>query len=191
MIFRLALFFILAVAALLALYFFTRKTWNWGRYASSLAIIFSIFLLVPIAIVSWLTYENRIQAVNELADIKLGTKAEEIKLVKGEPSFQINRPGQTQLWHYQDKTYTGNFIDLVLKDRSVIEVSFTGSCEYCYRINGLGIGSPYQNVIDRLGEPENRQVSADQLEQRMNYPELNSFFVIKEARVIRHGVYLP
>ncbi len=191
MIFRLALFFILAIAALLALYFATRKTWNWNRYASALATIFSIFLLVPLAIIIWLNYENRIQVANQIADITLGNTAEEIKLLKGEPAFQIERSANRQFWHYQDKVNTGNFIDLVMQDQSVIEISFTGPCEYCYRINGLGIGTPYQEIIHRLGEPDSREVSADQLEQRLNYPKLQSFFVIREAKVIRHGVYLP
>jgi len=94
MIFRLAFLAILIVAALLALFFFTRKHWDWNSYIGSLAIAFISLLIIPIGMVKWVSYENRLQAVNSLAEIQLGSKSHDVMLLKGAPFFKLDRPEQ-------------------------------------------------------------------------------------------------
>lgn len=190
MIFRLALFSILIVAALLALFYFTRKKWNWNSYIGSLVIAFSALLIIPIGMFTWVSYENRLQAVHQLADIHLGANSADVKLLKGEPMFQLERPEQKIHWRYQDKLFSGNLLDVIIQNNKVIEISYTGTCQYCEKVNGFGVGAPYEDIIKRFGEPSEKIISSDQLEQRLNYPEYNSFFVLKEGKVIRQGIYL-
>lgn len=189
MIFRLAFFAILIIAALLALFFFTRKKWNWNSYIGSLAIAFCALLIIPIGMFTWVSYENRLQTIDNLAGIQLGVNSAEVKLLKGEPLFQLERPEQKIHWRYQDKLFAGNLLDIIIQNNQVVEISFTGSCQYCEKVNGFGIGASYEDIIKRFGEPTEKIISNDQLEQRINYPEYNSFFVLKENKVIRQGIY--
>ena len=189
MIFRLAFFGLLLVAAMLALYFFTRKKWDWNSYAGSLALAFSALLLIPLAMFAWVSFENRLQVQEIFAGIKLGSTTADVKFIKGEPVFKIDRPDQKTLWRYEDKINPGNLIDVVIQRGKVIELSFTGPCQYCEKVNGFGIDTPYDDIIKRFGEPGKRIISADELEQRLNYPEFKSFFVLKEKKVIRQGIY--
>jgi len=93
------------------------------------------------------------------------------------------------LWRYEDKINKGNLLDVVIQDGIVVEISFTGPCQYCEKVNGFGIDTPYEDIIKRFGEPAEKIISTDELEQRLNYPALNSFFILKEGRVIRQGIY--
>jgi hypothetical protein len=189
MIFRLAFFGILLVAAMLALYFFTRKKWDWNSYAGSLAIAFSALLIIPLGMFAWVSFENRLQTQNSFADIELGATTVDVKFLKGEPVFKIERPDQKMLWRYQDKINPGNLIDVIFQNGKVKELSFTGPCQYCEKVNGFGIDTPYDEIVKRFGKPGEKIISADELEQRLNYPEYNSFFVLKEGKVIRQGIY--
>lgn len=189
MIFRLAFFATLVVAALLALFFFTRKKWNWNSYVGSLAIALSALLVIPVGMFVWVNYENRLQAIHSLSNIELNSSATDVKLLKGEPMFKLNRPEQKIHWRYQDKLFPGNLLDVIIQNEKVIEVSFTGSCQYCEKVNGFGVGSTYDDIVKRFGEPTEKIISSDELEQRINYPEYNSFYVLKEGKVIRQGIY--
>jgi len=189
MIFRLAFFAILIVAALLALFYFTRKKWDWNSYIGSLTIAFSALLIIPIGMFTWVSYENRIQTLNTFANIQLGATSADVKLLKGEPNFQLERPEQKKHWRYQDKLYPGNLLDIIIHNGKVIEISFTGTCEYCEKANGFGIGSPYDDILKRMGEPAEKIVSSDELEQRINYPQYNTFYIVREGKVIRQGIY--
>jgi hypothetical protein len=189
MIFRLAFFAILVVAALLALFFFTRKKWNWNSYIGSLTIAFSALLIIPIGMFAWVSYENRVQTLNTLANIQLGATSADVKLLKGEPFFQLERPEQKMHWRYQDKLYPGNLLDVILQNGKVIEISFTGTCQYCEKANGFGIDAPYEDIFRRLGEPAEKIISTDELEQRINYPQYHTFYIMREGKVIRQGIY--
>ena len=189
MIFRLAFFAILIVAALLALFFFTRKTWNWNSYIGALTIGFSALLIIPIGMFTWVSYENRIQSLTSLANIQLNATSADVKLLKGEPFVELERPEQKTHWRYQDNLYPGNLLDVIIQNGKVIEISFTGTCQYCEKVNGFGIGSLYQDIISRFGEPAEKIISEDELEQRINYPEYNTFYVLREGKVTRQGIY--
>jgi len=107
----------------------------------------------------------------------------------GAPAFILDRPEQNTLWRYEYKLSPGNLLAVVIDNGIVVEVSYTGTCQYCEKVNGFGIDAPYDDIIKRLGEPAEKIISSDQLEQRINYPEYNSFFVLKEGKVIRQGIY--
>lgn len=189
MIFRLAIFGILLVVALLTLYFFTRKKWDWNSYAGSLAAAFSVLLIVPLGIFAWVSFDKRLQVQETFADITLGSTTADVKFIKGEPKFKMERPEQKVLWRYEDKINPGNLLDVVIQNGQVLELSFTGTCQYCETVNGFGIDTSYDDILKRYGEPEEKIISPDELEQRLNYPQFNSFYVLKEGRVIRQGIY--
>jgi hypothetical protein len=191
MVFRLAFFAMLVIAALLALYFFTRKKWDWNSYAGSLAITFSALMIIPLGMFAWVSYENRLQTISELADIQLGSIAADVKFLKGEPMFQLERGENKTHWRFQDKLNPGNMIDVVFQNDKVVEISFVGPCEYCNKVNGFGIGSSHEHILKRMGETSDKEISENQLEHRLNYPEYQSFFVLKEGKVIRQGIYQP
>ncbi len=191
MIFRLAFFAMLVIAAVLALLFFTRKRWNWNSYLGSVAITFSAILLIPIGMFAWVSYENRLQTLNTFADIHLGSNTADVKFIKGEPLFKLEQPDNTLHWRYQDKLNHGNFTDVIFKEGKVTEISFSGTCDYCYKANGFGINTPYEDILRRFGETSDVQISDDELERRLNYPEFQTFFVLQQGKVIRQGIYQP
>lgn len=191
MVFRLALFAILAIAALLALYFVTRNKWDWNKYAGSLAVVFCLLLLVPLAMFSWVTYDNRLTTVNKFSGIQLGANSAEVKFIKGMPDTQTDMGESKSHWRYIDKLNKGNQLNVYFSNGKVTELSFAGNCEYCDNIKSFGIGSAYEEVIERFGTTQDIEISENELEHRLNYPEYQVFFVFKEKKVIRHGIYQP
>jgi len=195
MIFRLALFAFLLIAAFVALYFLTRKTWDWNKYAKSLVLTLSSLLIIPLAIFAYVTYENRLQTLNEFAGISLGATTAEVKFSKGDPAHVTehstgNADEGKLYWRYTDTINKGNFLDISFDNGKVVEISYTGKCYYCETINDFGIGSYYQDIVKRFGEPSETIISEDELEHRLNYPQYHVFFILKEEKVIRHGIYL-
>ena len=92
-------------------------------------------------------------------------------------------------WRYIDKLNKENYLDIVFNEGKVVEISYTGICQYCETINNFGIGSYYEDIVKRFGEPVETIISEDELEHRINYPQYHVFFVLKETKVIRHGIY--
>ena len=203
MIFRLALFAILLIAAFAAMYFLTRKKWDWNRYAGTVILLFSSLLLIPLAMFAYVSYENRLKIHNSFSGITLAATSADVKFIKGEPnlvSLDITNDENTYEnpdekhegkihWRYIDQLNRENYLDIVFHEGKVVEISYTGTCQYCETINKFGIGSYYQDIVKRFGEPAETLISEDELQQRINYPQYQVFFVLQETKVIRHGIY--
>ncbi len=55
--------------------------------------------------------------------------------------------------------------------------------------NGLGYGSSYDYLIEKLGEPSASTASEDKLTRILSFNHYNLFFLVQKEKVISHGIY--
>ena len=70
-------------------------------------------------------------------------------------------------------------------------VIYIGKCLYCNQLFGLGLGTTYEKVRERLGEPTSVSNSPDQLKRLASFEKWNVVFILKENKVINFGIYYP
>jgi len=191
MILRLAFFSMVIVAGLLAFYFLTRKKWNWSGVSGSLTIALTAVFLIPIGMFIWVSYENRLQLINNLDGITLGSQSADLRFLKGDPLLVVDKENQQVLWRYENPINPGNFTDVYLKNDQVIEISFLGKCKFCNQVSGFGVGTHYNDILKRFGEPSDIEDLRNNLRRRINYPEYQVFYLLEKNKVVSQGIYQP
>ncbi len=189
MIYRLLFIAVCVLIALLCLYLLTRNRWDWSQYARPIAITASVLLIIPLGLFAWTSYENRLQPLGTFAGVELGSNSKQVKYVKGEPfSSSQNELGQIH-WRYNDPISPGNFTDILFRDNKVVEISFSGTCEYCHLLSGFGLNSTYSEIKNRFGESADIKSTQGGTQSRVNYPKYQVFFILEGEKVVRQGIY--
>jgi hypothetical protein len=180
------IFWGLVFVGLIVLYIFTRDRWKW-RQVLIRAVLGVIVLagVTTVCLFGYSSYQNRIVSISEFLGVKLSDKKADVKFKKGtSPS-----PDESFL-AYKDKD--GNW-ELVVRFRNekVRMVEYVGVCSYCNHLNGLGIGTSYDAVLEKLGEPTLVSTSNDGLMRLLSFSKTNQFFQLAEGKVIGFGIYDP
>lgn len=174
------------IVAVVILYTQTKDRWNWRKVV--LRSVFSVVGLVAVTgsgIWGYQAYENRLVKTTEFIGVKLGDRASDVKFKRGEPNET-----KGSVWTYDIPDDKG-WQYVSLKDNVVGLVFYTGDCLYCNRLFGLGIGSTYSDVIERLGEPTLIKPSEDQLARLVYFRNWNLVFSFKTNKVRAFGIYNP
>lgn len=163
--------------------------------------IFAVLILMGVVIGGgywgWMTYQAWPFAAEELAGIRLGMTPVEITLLRGEPSTEGRAQKRSsengERWH-QDWQYTGDYRPIVrIGYRSpvggaVSDLSVLGVCESGTYSNsklfGIGTGTPEEEVIEHLGQPDSESIDKKGLFKIMNFKEWNANFKFERGRVI-------
>lgn len=174
------------VLALVFLYGHTKDRWRWKTIALR-TLLGLIVLAGGTALLIWVygKYENRVIAQTEFLSISLGDKAPDVRFKKGNPA---NDDGK--IWIFNNSTNQPELV-VIFKDTAVKAVLYVGDCTYCNNISGLGIGTSYAEVKEKLGEATSVSTSSDQLERLSSFEKWNLVFNLKENKVIAFGLYDP
>lgn len=173
------------VLGLILLYGQTKEKWNWKKIVLR-TLCGSIALAGIVTLLIWIygKYETRVFEQTEFLTIALGDKASDVKFKKGAPTSEDGH-----VWIY--KKFNEDESVVIFKDTEVRAILYIGSCLYCYRISGLGIGTDYAEVKNKLGDPTFVSISSDQLERLASYKKWNLVFRLKKNMVEAIGIYNP
>ncbi|WP_035384251.1 hypothetical protein [Ferriphaselus sp. R-1] len=174
------------VLGLVLLYGQTKDRWGWKKILVRV-LWGSIALGCLTALLIWIygKYETRVMAQTEFLSIVLGDKAPDVKFKKGNPSAEDG-----QVWLYRNSSSENEAV-VIFKGTEVKGVLYVGSCSYCYKISGLGIGTDYTELREKLGDPTSVAISPDQLRRLASFERWNLVFQLKENRVNAFGIYDP
>ncbi len=169
---------------LVLLYGQSRERWRWKK-----VFLTTLVVTVIIACAAWAysEYKNRITAQSEFLSITLSSKVSDVRFIKGNPDITSV---DENIWIFNDSNNEPEL--LVLFEDSVVKaVIYIGKCLYCNQLFGLGLGTTYEKVRERLGEPTSVSNSPDQLKRLASFEKWNVVFILKENKVINFGIYYP
>jgi hypothetical protein len=174
------------VLGLVLLYGQTKDRWRWKKIVlRTLLGIFALASATALFFWTYSKYENRVIAQTEFLSISLDDKAADVKFKKGNPAADDGR-----VWIFRNSENMQEHV-VIFKDSTIKAVLYVGDCTYCNNIFGLGIGTSYVEVKEKLGEPTSVSVSSDQLGRIASFEKWNLVFDLKENKVIAFGIYNP
>ena len=170
------------VIGLVLLYGKTRDRRRWRKVFLS-----TLVVTVIIACVAWAysEYENRMVEQIGFLSIALGSNVSDVRFIKGNPGMASV---DGDVWIFKGSNKKPELL-VLFKDRLVKAVLYIGECFYCNQIFGLGIGTRYEKVKEKLGEPTSVSISPEQLKRRASFEKWNIVFTLKENKVINFGIY--
>jgi hypothetical protein len=139
--------------------------------------------VVAVGVFSYSSYEDRVVSVKDFMGIKLSDTKADIKFKKG-----ISLSPDESLWAYKDSE--GKWETVVnFRGEKVRVIQYVGECSYCNYLNGLGIGTSYDRLVEKLGPPDFVSTSDDGLMRRVSFAKTNQFFQLAEGKVVGFGIY--
>jgi hypothetical protein len=183
------IFLAAVVLGLVLLFGQTKDRWNWKK-----------IILIPVCLIVlgwggtisyyWASnaYENRAVKQTEFLDIALGDSISDVKFKKGEPAKLDWTASRKDLMAYLDESGDVDFV-IRFQDSNVRIIYNFNKCGWCNRIFGLGFGSSYKEIEEKLGDPSSVSIEVDELHRRIFYEKWNVFFTLEKSKVIHYGVY--
>jgi hypothetical protein len=153
---------------------------KWKLLGKIILTIFVISLLISAGFYFYNRYENRPQEVNSLADISIGMKKVDVTIKKGKPDTEhVSEEGVLSLYY---KDYSGT-IKMFLNINSDNEVYRICSFQSSDNVLGLGKWDSLEEVIKKLGEPQEKSINKEGTSMIITYPQYNVAFEIIEGNV--------
>lgn len=146
-----------------------------------------LIILVPIVISSlvyaYQWYQELPSEVNGLAGISLGMKPVDVTLTKGKQSGE--KVGDDGRLRYIYTDYSGNPELFIKFADSTGEGGVVTICSYEYRdrVFDLGKLDSLSKVLNKLGEPTGKSISADGTRQLITYSQYRVAFIVAENRI--------
>jgi len=174
------------VLGLVYLYVQTKDRWNWKKIILLPLSLIALFYVGVFLYEEWDSREETHRYVitdkaqTEFLSISLGDKVSDVRFKKGTP-WGEGRDGD--VWMFHDST-------VIFKDKKVRAVLYSGECVICNQIFGdLGIGTSYEDLQGKLGEPTSVSSSADQLKRLVSFKKQNLVFFLEQNMVFQYGIY--
>lgn len=166
------------------LYIFTRDRWNWRKIILRPAIwLVSLICVISFGMWGKTIFDNRVTAVTEFMGVKLTDTQADIKFKKGKAADESGGA-----WGFKDSE--GNYETSVLfRESRVRAVQYLGTCTYCNNVFGLGVGTTYERLVEKLGEPSHVDTSDDALMRITSFEKWNLVFHLAEGKVIGYGIF--
>jgi hypothetical protein len=183
------IFLAAVVLGLVLLFGQTKDKWNWKKI---ILIPVCLYVLGVGGIILYDKasdeYKNRVVKQTEFLGIALGDSISDVKFKKGEPAKLDWTASRKDLMAYSDESGDPDFI-LRFQDSNVRIIYNFNKCRWCDRIFGLGFGSSYKEIEEKLGEPSSVSISNNELSRRIFYEKWNVFFTLQKSKVVNYGVY--
>jgi hypothetical protein len=181
-----AIFLAALVFAILYLYKITRDRWNWRRIVRrTLVATGSVATVTALALTGVFVNENlgsRPQTQTGYADLRLGMTMAEVKYVKGNPQYAMEKSEkQTSTkwtiwkptkdlkdneqiedytaWEYPGDDDTGVDVNFDIKTKLVVQIAcFSHANMKCPTLLGIHDGMNETSIIERLGKPSHEEI---------------------------------
>ncbi|WP_321991489.1 hypothetical protein [Marispirochaeta aestuarii] len=186
----------LSVVFLSLLYFINTKKnkWNWNIILKRFLIVsFSLLLIITIIGLAYSFFNELPKQEKEFWGLKLNSTKSDIKFLKGVPTESENG----RYWAYVFDLTAVNSPEQALyiiffEDDKIRSIIYNGPrYNNSPKIQNIGIGSTYKEVIDKFGSPDYVSISSDELKRALIYDKYKVYFEISKNQVISLGIINP
>jgi len=175
------------LVVILALYGITKDRWSWKKIITR-----TILLFVSIGVISgagfWGYNKHQSRAILQtgFAGIKLSDSKADVLLKRGKPEdmLQANEVEYPVIFFYPD-------VEVKINNNKVINISQSDTDIHHRKVSGLGIGSAYNEIIDKFGKPTSTHISEDNLRETLEYENYNLTFAMEKKTVVTIQVFDP
>lgn len=196
--------------AIVFLFNITKDRWNWKKIvkiSAASTVMIAVIIAGGISIEEWNASKNRrkvngidvndiVVIKNEYMDIKLSHSRADVKFVRGGPNSE--EEDEKDIWTYFGSFHDeSNNVDIDCKlsikflNNKVHAIYYTGAHTSISPISNINIGSKYDDVISKFGEPSLVSESIDHLERALFFDHYNTFFKLERNEVAVLGLYNP
>jgi len=179
---------------LFGLYAATKDRWNWRRIAiRTIGGLFGVGLAIGLCIWFYSIQANKPKAQFEFFGIKLGSVRSDVRFLKGNPTAEWD--DGDWVYYQPDPISRNNISAHVIRwknDRVRYVLYGTSSAQTIHPwLQGITIGTSYDQVIEILGTPGHMSNMANGLERMLSYPQFNTFYAFEKGSVNQFGIYDP
>lgn len=189
-----AIFFAAVLVSAAILFAATKDRWNWKRIGKwSVLVPLGVVAVVGGATYLYFLWESRPTPLASFTEIPLNATPADVRFIKGAPT-KTDGPDR---WIYNVGTGSApaDAAQLLVQFEQgrIRFVLYTASDQQIINpwVLGFSIGSSYEQVLDKLGQPSHVANSADELDRMFSYGKYNTFFSFRQARLVAYGIYQP
>jgi hypothetical protein len=189
------IFFSAILLSVVGLYAATKDRWNWKRIAKwGIGAPVALGAFLATGLWGYSTYENRSTKQTQFEGVSLSSSSSDVRFLKGEP---IHKNSSEDLWVYDAHSGSSQSEDAVLlvqfRNERIRHITYWANERQIVNpyLLGFTIGSNYEAVLQKLGEPSNVSTSADGLNRVLSFEKYNCFFEFQRGRVRTFGIYDP
>jgi hypothetical protein len=186
-----------ALLSVVLLFVATKDRWNWKRIT---AIVIGapavVALLATCGVVAYDRYQNLPRAQLSFEEVPLLASRADVRFLKGEPNADMSG---VEEWVWALPVQRGMLnqgpvrkasLSVTFWKDSVGRVAFiadTGRTESPWLL-GFHLGSSYEDVFEKLGQPSFVSTSKDGLLRILTFATFNVFFAFERGRVTAYGI---
>ncbi len=158
---------------------------KWVQAGKVVCGLLALLILTGLTMWGYQKYENRPHRVTEFANVQLGMKPADVKIILGEPSGVYEPDESSNLgWVYKE-SYSEEYSSyLVFKKSESGEQQLDIICDRSYpRLFGITDYTSLSTVLKKLGQPSYESISGDGLSKAMSYERWGASFMIEKGVV--------
>ncbi len=181
--------------SIVGLYAATKDRWNWKRIAKwGLGLPVAAIAILVLGIWIYSSYEGRPTAPEDFEGLKLTSTPGDVRFLKGEP---IAKHSTEDRWVYDAHSGSAQPVDAVLivqfRDSRVRHITYWANERQIVNpyLLGFSIGSDYDAIIKKLGQPSHVSTSSDGLNRLLSFEKYRTFFEFERGKVRTYGIFDP
>jgi len=181
--------------SIVGLYAATKDRWKWKRIAKwGIGLPISLAVVVGLGLWAYYNYDGRPKIQAEFGGIKLSSTQADVKFLKGEP---IEKHSDAERWVYSAQSGSGQPEDAVyiiqFRDSKIRHITYWASERQIVNpwVHGFSVGSTYDEVLEKLGQPSHVSISADGLNRLLSFEKYQTFYEFTQGKVRSYGIYSP
>lgn len=170
----------------ITLYIATRDRWKWRKIVVRSSAGCCLFLLIVWGgVAATAAYQNRLVPIHGYQGLQVTDSKADVRFKKGEPTA-VSEP----IWAYAADDKTWDTV-IVFKGEVIRAIFYEGTCTYCNALNGINIGTSYEAVIEKLGQPTMTSASKDGLYRLLSFKDTHMVLRMARGQVDAVGIYNP
>lgn len=173
----------------------TKDRWNWKRIAKwGIGVPVVLVSLLAAGLWGYSTYENRSTPQTQFEGLSLSASPSDVRFLKGEP---IPKHSTVDRWVYDAHSGSSQPEDAALivqfREEKLRYVQYWANERQIVNpyLLGFTIGSNYDTVLQKLGQPSNVSTSGDGLNRLLSFEKYKTFFEFERGTVRTLGIYDP
>lgn len=181
--------------SIVGLYAATKDRWNWKLIAKwGFTLPVSVLAIFALGIWIYSTYEERPTSQKSFEGLKLSSTPADVRFLKGEPMAKHSTEDR---WVYDAHSGSSQPEDAVVlvqfRDGKVRYITYWANERQIVNpyLLGFSIGSEYDAVIKKLGQPNHISTSADGLNRLLSFDKYRTVFEFEQGKVRTYGIFDP
>lgn len=181
--------------SIVGIYVTTKDRWNWKRIAKwTLTLPIVVLSILSLGIWIYSAYEDRLIAQESFEGLRLSSTPADVRFLKGEP---IAKYSTEDRWVYDAHSGSAQPEDSVVlvqfRDGKVRHITYWANERQIVHpyLFSFSIGSEYDAVIKKLGQPSHVSTSANGLNRLLSFEKYRVFYEFERGKVKTYGIFDP